>query len=46
MPKHTWVLQEPQQLDLPQDACGIRHMLKHIVDLLDGHLLPGVVVNS
>ena len=34
----TWVLQQAQQLDLSQDARGIRHVLEHIVDLLDRHL--------
>jgi hypothetical protein len=41
----TWVLQQAQQLDLTQDACSIRDMLKHVVDLLDRHLLARVVVH-
>jgi hypothetical protein len=35
------VLQQPQQLDLPQNARGVRHMLKHVVDLLDRDLEGG-----
>jgi hypothetical protein len=37
----TWVLQQPQQLDLPQDARRVRHVLKDVVDLLDRDLLGG-----
>jgi hypothetical protein len=40
------MLEQAQQLDLPQYASGIRHMLKHIVDLLNGNLLARVVVNG
>lgn len=42
----TWVLEQPQQLDLAQDPGGVRDMLKHVVNLLDGHLFAGVVVDS
>ena len=42
----TWMPQQPQQLDLPQDACGIRDMIEYIVYFLNGDLLIGLGVHS
>jgi hypothetical protein len=33
--------EQPKELDFTQNACGIRHMLKHIIDLLNRNPLTG-----
>jgi hypothetical protein len=33
--------EQPKELDLTEDACGIRHVLKHIIDLLNRNPLTG-----
>lgn len=38
--------QQPQQLDLPQDARGVRDVIEDVVDLFDGYLLPSLRVQS
>ena len=38
---YVWVTKQPKELDLPQYACGIRDVLKHIIDLLDSNPLTG-----
>lgn len=40
----TWVPKQSQELDLPQDPRCIGDMVEDIVDLLDGHFLPGLRV--
>jgi hypothetical protein len=35
------VTQQPKELDLTQNACGIRYVLKHIIDLLNRNPLSG-----
>jgi hypothetical protein len=42
----TWVLEHAQQLDLAQDARGVCHIVKHILDLLDSHALMREVVDG
>jgi hypothetical protein len=42
----TWVLEQPEQLDLAQDTRSVRDMLENVVDLLDRDLLAGVVVRG
>lgn len=36
----VWVAQQAEQLDLAEDARRVRHVVKHVVDLLDGDLGP------
>ena len=43
---YVWVMKQPEELDLPQYACGIRDVLKHIIDLLDSNPLTGAGVHS
>jgi hypothetical protein len=43
---YVWVTKQPEELDLPQYACGIRDVLKHIIDLLDSNPLTGAGVRS
>ena len=41
----AWMPQQPQQLDLPQYPSRVGDVIKHIVDLFNGHFLPRLVVH-
>lgn len=43
---YVWVTQQPEQLNLPKDAGGIRDMIENIINLLDRHSLAGLGVDS
>jgi len=43
---YVWVTKQPKELDLPQNARGIRDVLKHIIDLLDSNPLTGAGIYS
>ena len=42
----TWVPEQSQELDLPQDPCRVRDMVEYIIDLFDGHFLPGLRIKG
>lgn len=39
----TWMSQQPEQLDLTQNAGSVRDMVEHVGDLLDRHLFTWAV---
>ena len=42
----TWVSKQPQKLDLPQDPRRVRDMVEYIIDLFNGHFLPGLRIKG
>ena len=38
---YVWMTKQPKEFDLTEDACGIRYVLKHIIDLLNRNPLTG-----
>ena len=43
---NIWVPQEPEELDLPEYPCRIRHMLEDVVYLLYSHLFTSMRVHG